>query len=336
MDLNASDPVLIGTRQLSRNHLDDLHAPRANATNNSRRNSWFFERRNIQQSVDILELCRIFLLNFYLKHLGPVRLFEMLQREHERYGLATGRAFALLAGCFLFTWLLQSDFYHTLMNLFVSWLQVLTSWHLTVIGKLLLKWKQNDTIWDKADEKGGGEKFFCRLAPLCRHGWRQCFCFSLTKSFQFKDQTLIDSIRSDTIRFESSRSMFLLWNSNKERQWAGEQCKHRSGTLNFVSNQQLWLALPINLEKSQPPPPPSSSSLSTTCRNGPERKRLPSLQMADCNFRHLIWDYCKLLDRITNLAEPTWEPRKMSRINQIFASLIDIFEVVVGFPISLV
>lgn len=86
MDIHASDPVLIAAKQ--------FRQPTAG--------------RRLAPSADVLELCRVFLLNFYLRQFGRVRLFELLQREHERHNLATGRAFALLLACFLATWLLQT------------------------------------------------------------------------------------------------------------------------------------------------------------------------------------------------------------------------------------
>lgn len=90
MDIHASDPVLLAGQQLDQ-------AP---------------------PSADIMELCKVFLLNLYLRHFGHVRLFEMLQREHERHQLATNRAFALLIVCFATTWLLQTDLLHWLLNRF--------------------------------------------------------------------------------------------------------------------------------------------------------------------------------------------------------------------------
>lgn len=89
MDIHASDPILVAGQQYRR--------PAGTS-------SWL-----VGQSADIIELCRIFLLNLYLKHFGRGRLFELLQREHERHNPATGRAFVMLIVCFLITGLLQAD-----------------------------------------------------------------------------------------------------------------------------------------------------------------------------------------------------------------------------------
>jgi hypothetical protein len=93
MDFHAADPILVAASQQQRA-----------AINHER------------PSADIMELCRIFLLNLYLKHLGRIRLFQMLQQEHERHQLATNRAVLALVLLFLATWLLQSDLYHWLLD----------------------------------------------------------------------------------------------------------------------------------------------------------------------------------------------------------------------------
>lgn len=90
MDARAMDPILVAGQQ----HADNLERP----------------------SADIMELCRIFLMNFYLRHFGRIRLFEILQREHERHQLATNRAFLMLIMLFLATWLLQSDLCNRLLD----------------------------------------------------------------------------------------------------------------------------------------------------------------------------------------------------------------------------
>lgn len=88
MDANVLDPVLVAGQQHERG----------------------------RPSADIMELCRVFLLELYMKHLGRVRLFDMLQREHERNQPVTGRLFALLVLFFLTTWLLQSELFHRLVD----------------------------------------------------------------------------------------------------------------------------------------------------------------------------------------------------------------------------
>lgn len=133
MDIYASDPILIAAQQhRSYSHSSDgtgatLSSPTGLTTTGHNQTEQYHNEQQQQQqdrqqqhpyrpSADIMELCRIFLLNFYMKHFGRVRLFDMLQREHERRNLATNRSYALLLACFTITWLLQSNLYRFIVN----------------------------------------------------------------------------------------------------------------------------------------------------------------------------------------------------------------------------
>ena len=89
MDLNASDPFLIAARQTR-------SQPQRGA------------------SADVLELCRLFLLQAYLKHFGRVQTFDLLQREHESLRLNTRRSLVALLLVFLTTWFLRTGAYNLL------------------------------------------------------------------------------------------------------------------------------------------------------------------------------------------------------------------------------
>lgn len=104
MDIYASDPILIAAQQLRRHPQQQ-------------------QQQSHQQQVvvtpngDIMELCRIFLLNYYLKQFGRARVFQMLEREHLRNSSQVAnisRACLALAACLTLTWFLQSRVYNFL------------------------------------------------------------------------------------------------------------------------------------------------------------------------------------------------------------------------------
>lgn len=87
MDMNSSDPILIAASQST----------------------------NSDKSADIIEVCRVFLLDFYLKHYGRVHAFDLLQREQLR--LDASLSILLLIILFALTSILQSGAYPFLIGL---------------------------------------------------------------------------------------------------------------------------------------------------------------------------------------------------------------------------
>lgn len=87
MDLDGGDPLLVA-----------LHTPPA-------------------RNPHVVELCRLFVLDFFVKRVGAAKAFELLQHEFEhrwyRDCRLPGR---LLAGVFALTWLLQSPVYNRLLG----------------------------------------------------------------------------------------------------------------------------------------------------------------------------------------------------------------------------
>lgn len=63
------------------------------------------------ESADILELCRLFMQNVYLKHYGRARLFAVLQTEYESQNLNALRSVRMLVTLFAITCFLQSPIY---------------------------------------------------------------------------------------------------------------------------------------------------------------------------------------------------------------------------------
>lgn len=94
MDLNGVDPLLIASMQLT----SLWSAPDGN----------------------ILELCQVFLLNFYLRVYGRQRLFAVLQAEHERRRLNWKPALITLGALFLLTSFMQSNAYRALANMIAA------------------------------------------------------------------------------------------------------------------------------------------------------------------------------------------------------------------------
>lgn len=116
MDINASDPILVASQQFRRPAV----AGRDGGAPSDAHRQQPAQPLQPVPSADVVQLCRLFLLDFYLKRLGKTRLFELLQREHERNNLASGRAFALLLACFLLTWLLGAN-YGALLSRLAAW-----------------------------------------------------------------------------------------------------------------------------------------------------------------------------------------------------------------------
>lgn len=95
-DLNGADPILIAANSQRRT---GARGP---------------QHQTAYGSSDVLELCRIYLLDFYLKHFGKLRAFEWLQEEHERLKLNLRRSILFLLLLLALTKLLQSSAYHLL------------------------------------------------------------------------------------------------------------------------------------------------------------------------------------------------------------------------------
>lgn len=79
------------------------------------------------ESADLIELCRLYVQNIYLKHYGRTRAFLLLQMEHERYNLDAQRSIKLLLILFALTWFLQSSIYGILARTFCSLVNCLFS-----------------------------------------------------------------------------------------------------------------------------------------------------------------------------------------------------------------
>jgi len=77
------------------------------------------------QSADIIELCRIFVLDIYMKHYGKSRAFAYLERKHERGQQDTRRAIEALLLLFATTWFLGSPVYNLVAGI------VLSTWSLS-------------------------------------------------------------------------------------------------------------------------------------------------------------------------------------------------------------
>lgn len=68
------------------------------------------------ESADILELCRIFILDVYLKHYGKSKAFVLLQHEYEFKNLSLKLPVQLLLILFTLTWFLNSSLYRLLAH----------------------------------------------------------------------------------------------------------------------------------------------------------------------------------------------------------------------------
>lgn len=78
MDLNASDPIVIASQC---------------------------------NSSDILELCRLFIMDVYIKHIGHNKAFALMRRDYEAKFLDWYDSIRLLIFLFALTWVLKSRVY---------------------------------------------------------------------------------------------------------------------------------------------------------------------------------------------------------------------------------
>lgn len=69
------------------------------------------------ESADVIELCRIFMLDIYLRYYGRIKIFRMLQFEYERKMWDAKRSVQILIVFFAFTWFLRSSLYNTLAQI---------------------------------------------------------------------------------------------------------------------------------------------------------------------------------------------------------------------------
>jgi len=92
-DLNACDPLLI-----ARAHLGG----------------------SVAENGDILELCRIFLLQFYLSTFGRKRLFALLEAEHEQWRVPMREPLLIMVVLFSLTTILQSNSFRALVNIILT------------------------------------------------------------------------------------------------------------------------------------------------------------------------------------------------------------------------
>lgn len=69
------------------------------------------------ESSDVIELCRLFMLDIYMRYYGRIRIFRMLQFEYERKMGHSKRALQVLVLFFAFTWFLRSSLYDTLAQI---------------------------------------------------------------------------------------------------------------------------------------------------------------------------------------------------------------------------
>lgn len=83
-----------------------------------------------QQTIDvhIMELYKIYMLNFFMKSYGPAKLFVILQRNHDLRMLDEKLSFLMLLSLFAFTWLLGSPLYSWVARL-IKWLARLVTGH---------------------------------------------------------------------------------------------------------------------------------------------------------------------------------------------------------------
>lgn len=74
-----------------------------------------------EHSADVLELCRLFLLDTYLKHFGKNQAFKLLASEHQSTRLNLKGSILVLMSVFALTWVLQSRASQWLVNGLVQW-----------------------------------------------------------------------------------------------------------------------------------------------------------------------------------------------------------------------
>lgn len=71
-------------------------------------------------SEDLVELCKIFLLDVYMKHFGRNRGLILLNYEHDRKNPNWFYSFQLMLLLFALTWLLKSPIYRLVSGLIIG------------------------------------------------------------------------------------------------------------------------------------------------------------------------------------------------------------------------